>query len=45
MLSFSAYLRHACLAAALCAYLPLVHAEETQSEGVSKTELVFEADP
>jgi hypothetical protein len=45
MLSFSAYLRHACLAAALCAYLPLLHAEETQPEGVSKTELVFEADP
>ncbi len=45
MLSFSAYLRHACFAAALCAYLPLVQAEETQSEGVSKTELVFEADP
>jgi len=45
MLSLSAYLRHACFAAALCAYLPLAQAEETQSEGVSKTELVFEADP
>jgi hypothetical protein len=45
MLSLSAYLRHACFAAALCACLPLAQAEETQSEGVSKTELVFEADP
>ena len=45
MPSFSAHLRHACFAAALCAYLPLAQAEETQSEGVSKTELVFEADP
>jgi hypothetical protein len=45
MLSLSAYLRHTCFAAALCAYLPLVQAEEIQSEGVSKTELVFEADP
>lgn len=45
MLSFSVHLRHACFAAALCAYLPLAQAEETQSEGVSKTELVFEADP
>ena len=45
MLSLSVHLRHACFAAALCAYLPLAQAEETQSEGVSKTELVFEADP
>jgi hypothetical protein len=45
MPSLSVHLRHACLAAALCAYLPLAQAEETQSEGVSKTELVFEADP
>jgi hypothetical protein len=45
MPSFSAHLRHACFAAALCAYLPLAQAEETQSEGVIKIELVFEAEP
>jgi len=46
MPSFPDLLRPACIAAALCACMPAaVHAAEPEDEGVSRTELVFEANP
>jgi hypothetical protein len=55
MPSFPDHLRFFCVAAAICTYTPVapaaevqkevVHAEEAKSDIVSKTELVFEADP